>query len=76
VLCRPETLSWLDASRVATEDRRAVNPGLLGEGALGALGHSAQDVSGRHPQRESGSDDHDGWEGPAAGRKRVEAEGF
>ncbi|TEB25960.1 zf-DHHC-domain-containing protein, partial [Coprinellus micaceus] len=28
VLCRPQTLSWLNASAVATEDRRDVNPGM------------------------------------------------
>ena len=26
-LCRPQGYTWLDASGVATEDRRAVNPG-------------------------------------------------
>jgi palmitoyltransferase ZDHHC9/14/18 len=31
VLCRPQGYSWLDASGVVTEDKRQVNPGLLGE---------------------------------------------
>jgi hypothetical protein len=37
-LCRPQGYSWLDASRVATEDRRAVNPGFgfVTEGVKGA----------------------------------------
>ena len=30
VLCRPGGLSWLDAQAVATEDRRAINPGMSG----------------------------------------------
>lgn len=28
VLCRPAGLSWLDATSVATEDKRAINPGM------------------------------------------------
>ncbi|TFK30158.1 hypothetical protein FA15DRAFT_690792 [Coprinopsis marcescibilis] len=31
VLCRPQTLSWLNASGIATEDRREINPGMLME---------------------------------------------
>lgn len=31
MLCRPQGYSWLDASGVVTEDKREVNPGLLGE---------------------------------------------
>lgn len=29
VLCRPQPPSWLDASSLATEDRREINPGML-----------------------------------------------
>jgi palmitoyltransferase ZDHHC9/14/18 len=29
VLCRPAGASWLDGSRVKTEDKREVNPGMV-----------------------------------------------
>lgn len=35
MLCRPQGYSWLDASGVVTEDKREVNPGLLGEASPG-----------------------------------------
>ncbi|KAF8969684.1 DHHC palmitoyltransferase-domain-containing protein [Flammula alnicola] len=31
VLCRPQGYSWLDATGVVTEDKREINPGMLGE---------------------------------------------
>lgn len=32
VLCRPAGYSWLDASAIATEDKREINPGLIEDG--------------------------------------------
>ncbi|KAF6763826.1 DHHC palmitoyltransferase-domain-containing protein, partial [Ephemerocybe angulata] len=68
VLCRPQPLSWLDAAGVATEDRRDVNPGLLGE-----VVSVRERVAGERGLRSARSD-LSGWEGGARVRKDVEEE--
>lgn len=37
VLCRPVGYSWLDASGLATEDKREINPGLLADDLQAAM---------------------------------------
>lgn len=44
VLCRPVGYSWLDASAIATEDKREVNPGL--EAWVGTMGDGGGDGDG------------------------------
>lgn len=62
VLCRPQGYSWLDASGVVTEDKREVNPGLLGETAHG-LGREGGDEGEGEGEGVNGHGGRDGdWE--------------
>ena len=47
MLCRPAGYSWLDASGVATEDRRMVNPGLEGRWGGRPSGEEGEGERGR-----------------------------
>ncbi|KDR73618.1 hypothetical protein GALMADRAFT_228060 [Galerina marginata CBS 339.88] len=51
VLCRPQGYSWLDASGVVTEDKREINPGLLGEGGGQ---HGVGTLNNHHPNGSGG----------------------
>lgn len=75
MLCRPQTLSWLNASAVATEDRRDVNPGMFPEALGDSRGPSDRTQEGvKGAGLNSARSDISGWDTGLrfAGRKEDE----